>query len=92
MKFYLEKIIELLGGKQQSLADVLATDDDPVKQGHVWGWLNKTVDGIPARHVIKACAAVNYEVTPHELRPDLYPHPQDGLPEDMRCACVKDAA
>ncbi|MCV5295753.1 hypothetical protein OFC42_28600, partial [Escherichia coli] len=23
----------------------------------------------------------NWSVTPHELRPDIYPNPNDGLPE-----------
>lgn len=86
MKIYLEKIIELLGGKQQSLADALATGEEPIKQAHVWNWLNVTVNGIPERHVIKACKAVDWQVTPHQLRPDIYPHPKDGLPEHMRSA------
>jgi len=83
-KLFLEKIIELLGGKQQRLAEVLSTDEKPIKQAHVWNWLNVTADGIPERHVIKACKAVNFQVTPHELRSDIYPHPHDGLPESMR--------
>ncbi len=86
MKNELEKIIELLGGKQQNLADALATDEEPIKQAHVWNWLNVTVNGIPERHVIKACKSVDWKVTPHELRPDIYPHPQDGLPDHMRSA------
>lgn len=84
MKQNLQKLIEILGGNQQSLADVLYTNEDPVKQPHVWKWLNTTRHGIPERHVIKACASVNFKITPHELRPDIYPHPHDGLPEHMR--------
>ncbi len=53
---------------------------------------NWTARGIPLGKVVLFCKAVNYEITPHELYPENYPHPQDGLPEDMRCACVKDAA
>jgi uncharacterized membrane protein YkvA (DUF1232 family) len=92
MKIYLQKIIDLLGGKQQQLADVLATENDPIKQGHVWNWLNVTIDGIPEKHVIDACAAVGYQVTPHQLRPDIYRHPDDGLPDEMRCVCKDKAA
>lgn len=33
---------------------------------------------------LKVCAASDWQVTPNELRPDLYPHPQDGLPEHLR--------
>jgi DNA-binding transcriptional regulator YdaS (Cro superfamily) len=84
-KLFLEKIVMLAGG-QASLAGVLATKEEPIKQAHVWNWLNVTVNGIPERHVIKACAAVNWQVTPHELRPDIYPHPDDGLPDHLRTA------
>lgn len=82
-KIYLEKIVDLAGG-QAALAKELETPEKPIKQGHVWNWLNVTIDGIPAEHVIKACEIVGFKVTPHQVRPDLYPHPHDGLPETMR--------
>lgn len=83
MKENLKKLIDLIGG-QSALASSLKSETRPVTQAHVWKWLNTTVDGIPAEHVIKACEAIGWEVTPHELRPDLYPHPQDGLPDHLR--------
>lgn len=85
-KYFLERIIQLVD-TQVALASLLNTPDDPIKQAHVWGWLNKTKEGIPAKHVIKACSLVNFQVTPHQLRPDLYPHPEDGLPTEYRCQC-----
>ncbi|EAO0414594.1 helix-turn-helix domain-containing protein [Salmonella enterica] len=30
--------------------------------------------------VLRIAEATNFEVTPHELRPDIYPNPTDGLP------------
>lgn len=30
--------------------------------------------------VLATCKATGWTVTPHELRPDLYPNPTDGLP------------
>lgn len=42
---------------------------------------------IPEGKVFSFCKAVNFEVTPHELRPDMYPYPEDGLPSEMRCKC-----
>jgi DNA-binding transcriptional regulator YdaS (Cro superfamily) len=42
--------------------------------------------GISAERVIAISMATNWQVTPHELRPDIYPHPQDGLPDHMRQA------
>lgn len=87
-KIFLQKIVKLLDG-QVALANVLATELKPIKQAHVWRWLNTTIDGIPGEHVIDACSAVDWQVTPHQLRPDLYPHPNDGLPEHLR---VKECA
>jgi DNA-binding transcriptional regulator YdaS (Cro superfamily) len=39
---------------------------------------------VPAEQVLGICAATKWEVIPFELRPDLYPHPHDGLPENLR--------
>lgn len=52
-----------------------------VNQQTVASWLIK---GVPPKHVIPLCEAVFYRVTPHELRPDVYPHPDDGLPQTLR--------
>lgn len=84
-KIFLEKVVQIVGG-QLALAEALATENKPIKQAHVWGWLNKTKLGVPAEQVINMCKSVNWQVTPHELRPDIYPHPQDGLPAHMRSA------
>lgn len=40
--------------------------------------------GVPGERVLPICRHIEYEVTPHELRPDLYPHPEDGLPSERR--------
>lgn len=45
------------------------------------GWFKKRV---PAEEVIPACAALGWGVTPHELRPDKYPNPTDGLPVEYQ--------
>lgn len=47
---------------------------------------------VPAERVMAVAEATQWECTPHELRPDIYPHPDDGLPAEMRCKCEKDAA
>ncbi len=46
-------------------------------------------DGVPGERVLRLCRAVDFRVTPHELRPDLYPHPEDGLPADRRGVAVQ---
>ena len=42
------------------------------------GWIKGK---IPAELVFKVSQALNFAVTPHELRPDLYPNPTDALPQ-----------
>ena len=39
---------------------------------------------IPPDRVLAVAAALDWRVTPHELRPDLYPYPTDGLPPELR--------
>ena len=36
---------------------------------------------VPSERVLQLCQLENWSVTPHELRPDIYPNPNDGLPE-----------
>ncbi|EJX4581062.1 transcriptional regulator [Salmonella enterica] len=47
------------------------------KQQTVSLWLNNDV---PASKVLALCSSLNWRVTPHEVRPDLYPNQGDGLP------------
>lgn len=84
-KIFLEKIVQLVGG-QLALAEKLSIENKSIKQAHVWGWLNKTKLGVPAEQVLNLCKSVDWKVTPHQLRPDIYPHPDDGLPDHMRSA------
>jgi DNA-binding transcriptional regulator YdaS (Cro superfamily) len=42
---------------------------------------------VPSDKVIALCSFDDWQVTPHDLRPDIYPHADDGLPSDMRCVC-----
>ncbi len=44
-------------------------------------WLSR---GLPDKHVLAVAEQTGWKYTPHQLAPDLYPHPDDGLPEDMR--------
>lgn len=40
--------------------------------------------GVPPHHVLNLSRVLDYQRTPHQIRPDLYPHPDDGLPETLR--------
>jgi DNA-binding transcriptional regulator YdaS (Cro superfamily) len=39
---------------------------------------------IPANRVIAVSAETAWRYTPHQIRPDIYPHPADGLPASGR--------
>jgi len=72
----LEKCVGIVGTQRKFAEKVGAT------QQSVSAWLRKgkVGDGF----AIAAARAVDFQVTPHELRADHYPHPDDGLPEAMR--------
>ncbi|EEC7355198.1 transcriptional regulator [Escherichia coli] len=52
-----------------------------VTQQTVWQWFSL---GIPPKQVIPLCQLMQWGVTPHELRPDIYPNPTDGLPAEFQ--------
>lgn len=84
----LRKAISIAGG-QASLArrlDDLGQRQRPpmrCKPQNVWAWLNRDLR-VPAEWARLIAEAVAYEVSPCWLRADLYPHPDDGLPEERR--------
>ena len=41
---------------------------------------------VPVDRVLSVCAAVCWKITPHEVRPDIYPNPQDGIPDRRKTA------
>ena len=50
-----------------------------IKPMSVSRWKNRYQGVVTADRVLQIYAATG--VTPHELRPDLYPNPSDGLPK-----------
>lgn len=84
----LSKAVELAGG-QVALAGAIRriNPESCVQQGHVWKWLNALKgETPPPEYVITIAQAVDYRVTPHELRDDIYPHPDDGMPRIQEAA------
>lgn len=80
MKTALEKAVEIVGGQTNLALHINVT------QAHVWGWINRSSGKVPGEYCIDIARATAWKITPHELRPDIYPHPRDGLPEPIRCA------
>ncbi|HHT0530817.1 helix-turn-helix domain-containing protein [Raoultella sp. Lac2] len=62
---------------QRAIAKRLGITPQAVNQ-----WFNKP--HIPPRFVLPICELVRWKVTPHEIRPDLYPGFMDGIPEALR--------
>lgn len=70
------KLVELAKG-QSNLARALNVKPQAVQQ-----WVRS--DRIPPERVLDACRVVDFAITPHELAPKFYPHPSDGVPEELR--------
>ena len=71
----IRKAIDLAGGTHASLGALLGISGEAVRKF--------THKGVPAERVIPICEIVNWKVTPHELRPDIYPIPTDGIPPEV---------
>ncbi|MFU0930868.1 transcriptional regulator [Kluyvera cryocrescens] len=68
-----QKILSVCGS-QSELARRLGKNSQTVS-----AWFR---NGVASTEVINASRALNWAVTPHELRPDLYPNPTDGMPRE----------
>lgn len=87
-KTVLKEAVCLAGG-QVRLAKVIRAQrpSSRVSQAHIWKWLNRVEAEVPpAEYVIPICAALDWQVTPHQLRTDIYPNPTDGLPSRQEAA------
>lgn len=73
---YLDRLFELFGGPTQ-VARYFGIRS-------VWAVCKWRHHGVPGNRVLELCRAVSWQVTPHQLRPDIYPHPLDGLPKHKR--------
>lgn len=67
-----------IAGSQTALASRVGKT-----QSTVAAWVNR-FKRVGHESVLAVSAATSWQVTPHQLRPDLYPHPNDGLPEHLR--------
>ncbi|MCW8110127.1 YdaS family helix-turn-helix protein [Yersinia intermedia] len=72
----LHRVIDAVGSTK-SLAKLLG-----ISQQSIGKWKNKRKGVIPHARVLEVFAVSG--ITPHELRPDLYPNPTDGLPVDYQ--------
>jgi hypothetical protein len=78
----LAQAIELAGGQAHLARGIRdRIPGSKIGQVHVWGWLNSVqMEVPPPETVIPICDFLDWRMTPHQLRPDLYPNPTDALP------------
>lgn len=81
-----------IAGSQAALA-VAIRENMPagckVTQANISQWMNpeKVKCKVPpAEYVIPIAMGLQWRITPHELRSDLYPSPSDGLPKQEHLA------
>jgi DNA-binding transcriptional regulator YdaS (Cro superfamily) len=48
-------------------------------------------NGVPPERVIEICRSSSWRVTPHLLRPDIYPNPSDALPANVAAVSAPEA-
>jgi len=75
MNELIQKKIIAVCGSQSELARRVGKNSQTVS-----AWFR---NGVASNEVINASRALDWQVTPHELRPDLYPNPTDGLPRQQ---------
>ena len=80
----LAKAIELAGGQAQLARGIRERiPGSKIGQVTVWGWINGAKKEVPPADVVLPIAdSLDWRMTPHEIRPDLYPNPTDALPRD----------
>lgn len=92
----LQQAVDLAGGQAHLGRGIRERiEGSKVGQVHVWGWLNATSPRFevpPAEVVLAIAEFLEYRITPHQLRPDLYPNPFDALPDVHVCVCQDKAA
>lgn len=77
------RAIELAGSQVALAAGIRERlPGSKVSQAHISRWLYRVKGPVPpSDYVLAIASAVDFQVTPHELRSDLYPNASDGLPD-----------
>lgn len=79
-KQHLERAIAVAGNKSRLAARACNCGPRKVERQHIDNWLLRNEGEVSSDYVLQIAKAVEFEVTPHQLRPDLYPNATDGIP------------
>lgn len=77
----LQRAVEAAGSQTELAARLAKATGKPVRQGHVWKWL-QSANGVSAEMAIQVEQAVEGLVTRYELRPAVF----GDAPEKARAA------
>jgi len=88
----LNEACKIAGSQTNLVRRILAIcPDSKIMPPAIWAWVKSgRADRPPAEYVLPIAQAVDWQITPHQLRTDLYPHPCDGMPkpEHISNECV----
>lgn len=76
----LERAIDILGGQAATARILAERTGKPIRQGHVWAWINRTKKVPPemAPHIESATSDVGKMVTREQLCPEFPWAPSDA--------------
>lgn len=88
----LQRAVELAGGQTELARGIRERmPGSKIGQVHVWGWLNSVkIEVPPPETVLPIAEFLGWEMTPHQLRPDLYPNPGDAMPRLVPAPVIED--
>jgi len=86
--------VNLAGGQAALASGIRALmPESRVAQGHISKWLLRQLAEVPpGEYVVAIAQHLDWRITPHQLRPDLYPNPTDALPPDVSARQEQEAA
>lgn len=86
------KAIDMAGGQAQLARGIRKyLPGSKIGQVTVWGWLNTVKFEVPPPETVLPIAeSLEWKMTPHELRSDLYPNPGDAMPRLVPAPVIED--
>ncbi|MEN6641032.1 MAG: YdaS family helix-turn-helix protein [Armatimonadia bacterium] len=79
----LQRAIDIAGSPSRLAAKATEAGPRKIERQHIGNWLQRNDGLVSADYVIQIAKAVDFKVTPHQLRPDLYPNETDGMPQPI---------
>ncbi|OGT01860.1 MAG: hypothetical protein A2143_02250 [Gallionellales bacterium RBG_16_57_15] len=80
---YIRAAVDLCGNQPNLVRRIMAKHPHlKIMPSYLFAWMKANrADRPPAEYVLPIAEAVDWQITPHQLRTDLYPHQCDGMPK-----------